>query len=308
MVKEGNMTARQRALLAKVQSTPEWRSASPRERKALIEAGIVESNLRNLNYGDRDSKGFLQQRPSQGWKNPTHVETATKSFLDRARAANNQGGSAGQLAQRVQRSAFPARYDQKAGQADAILGSTSSRTSSPASSGRQAGVSDGDARQQAVLAYLQSNSKDPLDLALSYRQIRDSQPATPEKTSSAYRAPSSSSKGGVAEFDGKPVAAWIKPVLDYARAKGWKGTVTSGYRSDAEQTRIYRSGVRPAAVPKSLGGDGSKHSETNFLGGAVDVSDAATLNRILRAKHSRLKYAGAKDPVHFSVPNPDGSY
>jgi len=298
------LSARQQKLLAQVQATPEWKKASPRERKALVEAGIVESGLRNLNYGDRDSKGFLQQRPSQGWENPTHVPTATKSFLDRAKRANTEGGSAGQLAQRVQRSAFPARYDEKAGQADAIL--KTSASSAPKASKASAAPNNDAARQQAVLAYLQSNSKNPLDLALGYRQAQQDQPAyTPPKKTSK---PSSSSKGGVAEFDGKPVASWIKPLLEYARQKGWKGTVNSGYRSDAEQTRIYRSGVRPAAKPKALGGGGSNHSLTSFLHGAVDVSDPETLNKILKAKNSRLKWAGNADKVHFSAGSSPGTY
>jgi hypothetical protein len=48
------------------------------------------------------------------------------------------------------------------------------------------------------------------------------------------------------------VAAWIAPALSYARKHGWKGAVTSGFRTDAEQKRIYDSGVRPAAVPEGL--------------------------------------------------------
>src|SRR5215471_16534084 len=32
-----------------------------------LAAALQESNLRNLDYGDRDSVGLFQQRPSQGW-------------------------------------------------------------------------------------------------------------------------------------------------------------------------------------------------------------------------------------------------
>lgn len=113
--------------------------------------------------------------------------------------------------------------------------------------------------------------------------------------------------GGLVTFDGKKVASWIAPLLEYARDKGWKGTVTSGYRSDAEQKAIYDRGTRPAAKPISEGGGGSNHSRTGFLQGALDVTDPAALDRILKRKHSRLKYAGAKDPVHFSVPR-NGTY
>jgi hypothetical protein len=98
--------------------------ATRREKKALIEAGIVESGLRNLSYGDRDSVGFLQQRPSQGWKGLDNPEAAATEFLTHARELTKGGfkGSAGQLAQAVQRSAFPARYDEVAKQATDLLG------------------------------------------------------------------------------------------------------------------------------------------------------------------------------------------
>ena len=43
-----------------------------------------ESGIRNLDYGDRDSLGAFQQRPSQGWGSPeqvTNVPHATTTFL-----------------------------------------------------------------------------------------------------------------------------------------------------------------------------------------------------------------------------------
>jgi hypothetical protein len=44
-----------------------------------------ESGIRNLDYGDRDSLGVFQQRPSQGWGTPAQVMDvahATTSFLE----------------------------------------------------------------------------------------------------------------------------------------------------------------------------------------------------------------------------------
>lgn len=109
---------------------------------------------------------------------------------------------------------------------------------------------------------------------------------------------------GTVMFEGKRVAAWIAPALKYARARGWKGVVASGFRTFAEQTRIYNSGVRPAARPGY-----SNHEGSDFPRGAVDVTDAATLSRILENSPygAQLKWAGAKDPVHFSHPH-NGSY
>jgi hypothetical protein len=98
--------------------------ASPRVRLAAFEAAIVESGVHNLNYGDRDSLGPFQQRPSQGWGSPAQILDpvyAATQFVTRAVAADRGGMSAGQLAQSVQRSAFPERYDQRASQAQALL-------------------------------------------------------------------------------------------------------------------------------------------------------------------------------------------
>jgi hypothetical protein len=114
-------------------------------------------------------------------------------------------------------------------------------------------------------------------------------------------APASGAKG-TATFEGVRVAAWIKPELEYARRHGWKGKVTSGFRSLADQTRIYNSGVRPAAKPGT-----SNHEGADFPRGAVDVTDAPTLSAILRKKRSPLAWAGSRDPVHFSHPH-NGSY
>jgi hypothetical protein len=114
---------------------------------------------------------------------------------------------------------------------------------------------------------------------------------------------------GLVAFDHKPVAAWIVPILDYARQHGWQGSVNEGYRTDSQQAGIYNSGVRPAAVPVSLGGGGSNHSGKGYPAGAVDVSQAAQLSKILSRSRYRdlLVWAGAKDPPHFSHPH-NGSY
>ena len=89
---------------------------SDRVMLAGFEAGVVESNMNNLDCGDRDSLGVFQQRPSQGWGTPEQimdVSYASHAFFTPAIkvAANNPGMSAGQVAQSVQVSAYPDRYD-----------------------------------------------------------------------------------------------------------------------------------------------------------------------------------------------------
>ena len=73
-----------------------------------------ESGLRNLDYGDRDSLGLFQQRPSQGWGTEEQVTDPSYSagiFFDRL--VEVPGWDTGRLtdvAQTVQRSGFPEAY------------------------------------------------------------------------------------------------------------------------------------------------------------------------------------------------------
>lgn len=89
--------------------------ATGRERLSLIEAAIVESGARNLDYGDRDSLGVLQQRA--GWGTVAErmdPYASAKKFLAEARRVRRRRPwlAAGPLAQAVQRSAYPLRYAQ----------------------------------------------------------------------------------------------------------------------------------------------------------------------------------------------------
>ncbi len=87
---------------------------------ALITA-IVESGIRNLNHGDRDSLGIFQQRPSQGWGTAAQImdpNYSTNKFYSALQGVKGwEGMQHGTAAQRVQRSAFPDRYQTKLGQA-----------------------------------------------------------------------------------------------------------------------------------------------------------------------------------------------
>jgi hypothetical protein len=85
---------------------------------ALFEAGIVESNLQtNLKRNDLDSLGPLQQRKGWGTKaarlDPYRAALAfLRDGVLTNRAPLRNAKTAGQLAQAVQRSAYPDRYDE----------------------------------------------------------------------------------------------------------------------------------------------------------------------------------------------------
>ena len=173
------LTEEQRRVLNTFVAEARRQGATPKEVKALVEAGLVESGLRNLNYGDRDSLGALQQRPSQGWRNALTPSLAARDFLTRARGANQQGMSAGQLAQAVQRSAFPGRYDERGGEAAALLGgATEAQAASTRTTHTTPGVDRSAQRGALIAQFLTEKNANPVDLALGVRQLRD----TPGRT------------------------------------------------------------------------------------------------------------------------------
>ncbi len=92
----------------------EQRSLPARAVTIAIATASQESKLRNIAYGDRDSLGLFQQRPSQGWgtsdevRDPVH---ATNAFYDAlVRLAGYQDMPIAEAAQAVQRSAYPEAY------------------------------------------------------------------------------------------------------------------------------------------------------------------------------------------------------
>jgi len=79
-----------------------------------LATALQESKLRNLNYGDRDSLGLFQQRPSQGWGPPAKIlvpRLAAAAFSTRLRSVPGwQTLPVADAAQAVQHSASAAAY------------------------------------------------------------------------------------------------------------------------------------------------------------------------------------------------------
>lgn len=79
-----------------------------------LATAIQESKLRNIRYGDRDSVGLFQQRPSQGWGSVEEIldpEYATNKFYDAlVKVKDWESGTITEVAQEVQRSAYPEAY------------------------------------------------------------------------------------------------------------------------------------------------------------------------------------------------------
>jgi hypothetical protein len=99
------------AIIAAVASK---RGLPARAASIAIATAIQESKLRNINYGDRDSVGLFQQRPSQGWGTRQQIADpvyATNAFYDvLSKVDGYQSMPITKVAQKVQRSGFPEAY------------------------------------------------------------------------------------------------------------------------------------------------------------------------------------------------------
>lgn len=84
------------------------RGLSDSDIRVGLMTGLAESGLKNVKYGDRDSQGVFQQRPSQGWgtvKQVTNTDYSINKFYD-ALGKSRKGANEWNTAQNVQRSAF----------------------------------------------------------------------------------------------------------------------------------------------------------------------------------------------------------
>ncbi|MFI1721830.1 C40 family peptidase [Streptomyces sp. NPDC020489] len=81
-----------------------------------LATAMQESRLRNLNYGDRDSLGLFQQRPSQGWGSAQQIRDpvyASEQFYKHLlKVSGWQQMTVTQAAQAVQKSGLPDAYAQ----------------------------------------------------------------------------------------------------------------------------------------------------------------------------------------------------
>ncbi|QRP44979.1 C40 family peptidase [Amycolatopsis sp. FDAARGOS 1241] len=110
----GNLDDEQRGIVSLIIAIGKQRSLSPRAWQVAIQAGMTESGLHNLDYGDRDSLGIFQMRPSMNWGSAAQVTDpnyAINKFYDVLLAVPGwQNERPGDAAQAVERSGFPDRY------------------------------------------------------------------------------------------------------------------------------------------------------------------------------------------------------
>ena len=90
------------------------RGLPPRAASIALATAYQETGIRNLNYGDLDSVGLFQQRPSAGWGTKQQVMDpyyATGKFYDAlVKIKGWETADLNDVAQQVQRSGYPDAY------------------------------------------------------------------------------------------------------------------------------------------------------------------------------------------------------
>ncbi|GHF77276.1 C40 family peptidase [Streptomyces filamentosus] len=97
-----------------IQTTGVAMNIPARGQVVALATALQESGLRNLTWGDRDSLGLFQQRPSMGWGTANEildpVHASTKFYEGLRQVSGWQSLSVTQAAQAVQKSGFPEAY------------------------------------------------------------------------------------------------------------------------------------------------------------------------------------------------------
>ncbi|MFF3867061.1 M23 family metallopeptidase [Micromonospora sp. NPDC001898] len=121
----GRWNAEQVGNAAQIVAVGRQRGVPARGWVIAVATAMVESSLRNLRGGDRDSLGLFQQRPSQGWGTPAQILDpvyASGKFYDKLlRITGWERLPVTVAAQRVQVSAFPDRYGQYEHDAEQVV-------------------------------------------------------------------------------------------------------------------------------------------------------------------------------------------
>ncbi|MCY7394766.1 MAG: hypothetical protein LH468_01220 [Nocardioides sp.] len=192
------------------------RSLPARAASIALATAYQESKLVNLDYGDRDSLGLFQQRPSMGWGTQEQVSDpvyATNRFYDElVEVEGYRDLEVTEAAQAVQRSGFPMAYADH--EADArVLASAFTGNSAAAFSCRLGSDID-TADATLVSSGLTARAE---VLRRDVREVFGDVPLggfAPGGVSSGHSEDS-------AHYDGRAVDIFVRPISPGNTTKGW---------------------------------------------------------------------------------------
>ncbi|GAA5147092.1 hypothetical protein GCM10023340_18970 [Nocardioides marinquilinus] len=192
------------------------RGLPARAASIALATAYQESDLRNIDYGDRDSLGLFQQRPSQGWGSEQQVQDpvyATNAFYDALEDVDGfEDLEITVAAQTVQRSGFPDAYADHEDDARALASALTGQS-------------------QAAFACDVAGDHDEADPDLTPAGLTERADAVRADIRSVFGrlplggfAPGGVSTGhmeGSAHYDGRAVDVFFRPITDENRTRGW---------------------------------------------------------------------------------------
>jgi hypothetical protein len=192
------------------------RGLPARAASIALATAYQESDLYNLDYGDRDSVGLFQQRPSQGWGSAEDILDpvyATNAFYDELVDVDGyEGLEITVAAQQVQRSGYPDAYADHEADARALASALTGNS-------RAAFSCDLDDR---------SDDADPqlVDTGLTARAdtVRQEAESVFGELSLGGFAPGGVRDGhmqGSAHYDGRAVDIFVRPISPANKTRGW---------------------------------------------------------------------------------------
>ncbi|MGL5826170.1 MAG: hypothetical protein ACRCYU_15360 [Nocardioides sp.] len=208
------------------------RGMPARAASIAIATAYQESKLRNIDYGDRDSVGLFQQRPSQGWGTPREIldpEYAINAFYDALEKIDDYDQMRiTEAAQAVQRSGFPEAYQDHAGDARALASALTGETRPAAFScvTRHSSATDSSKLNKSGLTKRAETVRRDLEGAFGDLQLGGFEPG----------GATTGHMAGSAHYQGRAIDIFVRPINDRNNRRGW--AVASYLVANADRLRV----------------------------------------------------------------------
>lgn len=264
------LNAAQRRLLREITAAGGTVIDDPRIRRiadrAAAQTGLVESNLRNLNYGDADSEGWRQERKSL-YPNPTNVKASAKRFYKEFLEHYDPGEKSYEVAAQVQRPAaqYRGRYKDVAKQAASALKSIGDSSGS----GRRGSQQPSGRATEQTTTTVTGAGFDPGPGASALAQLAQQQ-ARPQAPTSMPSPPQFSARAAMPTGYQAPSAAPIEQ--PQSNLTELLANVSSGGGSIPQvdvQTRTSKTAGQSQAKGEGGGGKSSRKDAGGPIGGPL---------------------------------------
>ena len=240
----------------------ESRGLPARASTIALATAYQESKIRNITYGDRDSLGLFQQRPSMGWGTEEQVMDplyATNAFYDALEQIEDyRSMEVTVAAQEVQRSAYPNAYADHEQDARVLASALTGNSPEAFTCTYDADVEQlDDDLLPSGLTPRAAEVLTAVEAAFGDQSVGGFEP----------RGVDEGHMDGSAHYSGRAVDVLFRPVNDENRRRGWAVAhylVAHAQRLDIAtvifddriwQARRAHAGWRDYRVPRSSSGD-----------------------------------------------------